>query len=139
MGTLDYILYGFAWKVRQEFDKSIGLHQFYVDVQPSRGTGLLPPEAVLIADLDLVSEYNSAQREHAHADLEAKFLRSAETWTIYAASLTELEMTGSFHLGGRLTLKLDKEGARTVQAGVSWSSAGTPDYAQRRDGTGGSL
>jgi hypothetical protein len=139
MGALDYILYGFTWKVRQEFDKTIGLHQFYVDIQPTRGTQLLPPEAVLAADLDLVSEYNTAQREHAHADLEADFLKSAETWTVYAASLTEIETTGTIHLSGRLTLKLDKHGNRTVQAGISWSSAGTPDYAQHRDGAGGSL
>lgn len=139
MGMLDYILYGYAWRVRQEFDRSIDLHQFYVDIQPSRGTGLLPPEAVLTADLDLVSECNSAQREHAHADLEAKFLRSAETWTIYAASLTALEMTGTFHLSGRLTLKLDKDGNRTVQAGVSWSSGESLDHAQHRDSAGGSL
>ncbi len=139
MGTLDYILYGYTWKVRQEFDKSICLHQFYVDIQSTRGTQLLSPEAALTADLDLVSEYNPAQCEHAHADLEAALLKSAETWTIYAASLTEIEMTGSFHLSGRLTLKLDKQGRRAVQAGVSWSSAGDPDYAQHRNGAGGSL
>jgi hypothetical protein len=139
MGTLDFILHGYSWKVRKTFDKTIGLHQFYVDIQPVRGTQLLPPESVLVADLDLVSEYNPAQREHAHADLDAKFLTSAETWTVYAAGLTEGEAQGTFHLSGRLTLKLDKQGNRTVQAGVSWSSAGTPDYAEHRDGAGGSL
>jgi hypothetical protein len=139
MGTLDYILYGYSWKVRKEFDRTIGLHQFYVDIQPLRGTQLLPQEAVLVADLDLVSESNSAQREHAHADLDAKFLTSAETWTVYAAGLTEGEAQGTFHLSGRLTLKLDNQGNRAVQAGVSWSSAGTPDYSHHRDGAGGSL
>jgi hypothetical protein len=139
MGTLDYIVYGYSWKVRREFDRSIGLQQFYVDVQPARGTQFLPLEAVLVADLDLVNEYNPAQREHAHADLEAKLLASAETWTVYAAGLTESEAQGTFHLSGRLTLKLDKQGNRTVQAGVSWSSAGNPDYAWRPAGSGGSL
>jgi hypothetical protein len=115
------------------------LQQFYVDVQPARGTQFLPLEAVLVADLDLVNEYNPAQREHAHADLEAKLLASAETWTVYAAGLTESEAQGTFHLSGRLTLKLDKQGNRTVQAGVSWSSAGNPDYAWRPAGSGGSL
>jgi len=138
-GTLDYLLYGYTWVARQEFDKSIGLHQFYVDIQPTRGTQLLPQDALLTADIDLVSEYNPAQREHAHADLEGDFLKSAETWTVYVASLTEIEMTGTFHLSGRLTLRLDKEGNRTVQAGISWSSGGAPDYAQHRDGAGGSL
>jgi hypothetical protein len=139
MGTLDYLLHGYSWKVRKVFDKTTGLHQFYVDIQPVRGTQLLPPESVFVADLDLVSEYDSAQREHAHADLDAKFMTGAETWTVYAAGLTESEAQGTFHLSGRLTLKLDRQGNRAVQAGVSWSSAGNPDYVQHRDGAGGSL
>jgi hypothetical protein len=62
------------------------------------------------------------------------------TWTVYAGALTKEQAAGfSFHLSGRFVLRLSKDGSRVVQRGLSYSTAGTPDYANRPGGTGGSL
>ena len=142
MEKLDEILYGFGEpKVRLEFDKQTGAQQFLVDVSPPRATPLLPADAVFLADMDISNEYTREKcGSHAHWEMTTPYLTSLSPWTVLGGALTKEQAAGfSFHLSGRFVLRLSKDGSRVVQRGLSYSTAGTPDYANRPSGTGGSL
>jgi hypothetical protein len=142
MEKLDEILYGFGQPtVRLEFDKETGAQQFLVDVGPPRATPLLPADAVFLADMDISNEYTHENcGRHAHWEMTTPYLTSLSPWTVYAGAMTKEQAAGySFHLSGRFVLRLSKDGSRVVQKGLSYSTAGTPDYANRPGGAGGSL
>jgi hypothetical protein len=142
MEKLDEILYGFDQpNVRLELDKQTGAQQFLVDVSPPRATPLLPGDAVFLADMDITNEYTREKcGSHAHWEMTTPYLTSLSPWTVLGGALTKEQAAGfSFHLSGRFVLRLSKDGSRVVQRGLSYSTAGTPDYANRPGGTGGSL
>jgi hypothetical protein len=106
------------------------------NLKPTRGRGLLPPDAQLDAGFTLSL---AGENQTASASLDAEFLASAEKWRILAAVLTGSEAMTYHHLSGRLTMRLDRQGTRHVDAGVSWSNASAGDYQRRLDGAGGTL
>jgi hypothetical protein len=142
MAKLDEILYGFGQpEVRLEVDKETGAQQFLVDVIPPRAIALLPGDAVFLADMDISNEYTREKcGRHAHWEMTTPYLTSLSPWTVLGGALSKEQAAGSsFHLSGRFVLRLSKDGSRVVQKGLSYSTAGTPDYANRPGGTGGSL
>jgi hypothetical protein len=134
---LDKILYAYAWN--PNYKPASGLHPVDLEIQPGRGWRFLPSDATMDIDLLLSQDTIPPQRQQVCCTLTADELIGATLLTIIVARLTEVEVLGPLHLSGQITLKLDKVGIRSLPANIAWSSVSTPDYAQNRDGAGGSL
>jgi hypothetical protein len=134
---LDKILYAYAWNPK--YSPAHGLHPVDLEIQPGRGWRFLPSDASMDIDLLLSQDTMPPQRQQVNCTLSVDELIGVTSLTIVVARLTEIEVVGPLHLSGQITLKLDKQGTRALPANVAWSSVSTPDYAQNRDGAGGSL
>jgi hypothetical protein len=118
MQEFDRILYDYTWDVSTKAASDKGIVRVFLDVKPVRWLGLISSETRLEGHLTLVRETRPPQTYTTSAVLDAEFLSGSQIWAILLAELPWAEAAGSIQLKGALSLKLDHQGLRHVDAAV---------------------